>query len=290
MNKKHKLVLDMLKTKASALDFNKEELEGAASVIASNLGVDDDATDEVLNAEVEKAVAVYIPILELSQKNANRIITKNKEEREKADAEAKRKAEEAERLKKAEEAEAKRKAEEEAKALKAEEERKKAEEEARKMAEEAGFQRLLESDWAKGLKSENENLSKQLKEQTAVIKKQQEEARKQMEEFNLFRSEFNAMKAERLKASREKRLNDMLEGTGVFGERIKKTYALMSFENDAQFDEFLDGINEDKKAFSQERADKGLEKMGIPLSGNPKEEEVGEPMTDAEIDALAAIM
>jgi len=283
MNKKTKLVLELLKTKASSLGFNREELEGAAKTIADNLGVDDDATDEVMNAAAEKAVAVYMPILELSQKNANRIITKNKEEREKAEAEAKRKAEEEAAKKAAEEAEAKRKAEEEAAA-------KKAEEAARKAAEEAGFQRLLDSDWAKGLKAENENLAKQLKEQTNAYKKQQEEFKKQLEEFNAFRNEFNTMKADRLKATRENRLEELLKDAGVYGERIKKNYARMSFDSDEDFEEFLGGIQEDIKAFNQERADKGLDTFSVPGTGGANQETKKEPMSDAEIEALAAIM
>lgn len=290
MNKRTKLVLELLKTKASALGFNKEELEGAAVAIAGNLGVDDDATDEALNAAAEKAVAVYFPILELSQKNANRIITKNKEEREKAEAETKKKAEEEAARKAAEEAEAKRKAEEEAAAKKAEEERKAAEEAARKAAEEAGFQKLLESDWAKGLKAENENLAKLLKEQTAALKKQQEENKKQFEQFAVFRDEFNAMKADRLKATRESRLEELVKDAGVYGERIKKNYAKMSFDTDEEFDEFLGGVQDDIKAFNQERADKGLDTLGAPGTGGAKEKEKQETMTDAEIEALAAIM
>ena len=291
MNKKTKLVLELLKTKASSLGFNKEELEGAATQIAGNLGVDDDATDEVMNAAAEKAVAVYLPILELSQKNANRIIQKQKEEREKAEAEAKRIADEEAAKKAAAEAEAKKKADEEAAAKKAEEERKAAEEAARKAAEEAGFQRLLESDWAKGLKQENENLAKQLKEQTAAFKKQQEEAKKQLEEFNAFRDEFNAMKADRIKATREKQLEELVGDCGVYGERIKKNYAKMSFDTEEEFTEFLDGVKEDIKALNQERADKGLDNLGAPGTGGAKKEDgKEEPMSDAEIDALAAIM
>ena len=279
MNKKTKLVLELLKTKASSLGFNKEELEGAATTIAGNLGVDDDATDEAMNAAVDKAVAAYMPILELSQKNANRIITKNKEEREKAEAEAKKKAEEEAARKAAEEAEAKRKAEEEAAAKKAEDERKAAEEAARKAAEEAGFQRLLDSDWAKGLKAENENLAKQLKEQTAALKKQQEEAKKQLEEFNAFRNEFNSMKADRLKATRESRLDELVKDAGVYGKRIKEN-----------FEKFLGGVQEDIKAFNQERADKGLDTFRVPGTGGVEEKPEEKPMTEAEIEALAAIM
>ena len=291
MNKKTKLVLELLKTKASSLGFSREELEGAANTIASNLGVDDDATEEAMNAAAEKAVTAYLPLLEMSQKNANRIIQKNKEEREKAEAEAKRIAEEEAAKKAAEEAEAKKKAEEEEAAKKAEEERKAAEEAARKAAEEAGFQKLLESDWAKGLKQENENLAKQLKDTAAAFKKQQEEAKKQLEEFNAFRNEFNAMKADRIKANREKQLTELVQDCGVYGERVKKNYAKMNFDTDEEFNEFLDGVKEDIKALNQERADKGLDNLGAPGVGGARQQSGdGEPMTDAEIDALAAIM
>lgn len=291
MDKKTKLVLDLLKTKASALGFNKEELEGAATQIAGNLGVDDDATDEVLKAAAEKAVADKIFFLELSQKNANRIIQKNKEERDKAEAEAKKKAEEEAARKAAEEEEARKKAAEEEAAKKAEEERKAAEEAARQAAEEAGFQKLLESDWAKNLKAENEKLAKQLKEQNAAMKAQQEAAQKQLDEFNAFRSEFNAMRAEQTKQSREKRLETLLEGSGVYGERIKKNYSKMSFDTDADFEEFVSGVQEDLKAFNQERADKGLDRLGKPAEGEEQHEPGKvEPMTEAEAAALAAIL
>lgn len=290
MNKKTKLVLDMLKTKASSLGFNKEELEGAATTIASNLGVDDDATDEALNAAAEKAVSVYLPLLEMSQKNANRIITKDKEAREKADAEARKKAEEEAAHKAAEEAEAKQKAEEEAAAKKAEEERKAAEEAARKAAEEAGFQRFLDSELFKGMKQENENLAKQLKEQTAALKKQQEESKKRMEEFETFRNEFNTMKADRIKQTRENRLDELVKDAGVYGKRIKENYGLMTFKTDEDFEKFIGGVEEDIKAFNQERADKGLDSLGAPGTGGERKDETLEAMSDAEADALAAIL
>ena len=276
MNKKTKLVLELLKTKASSLGFNKEELEGAATTIAGNLTVGDDATDEELNAAAEKAVAVYLPILELSQKNANRIIQKNKEDREKAEAEAKRKAEEEAAAK------AKKKAEEEA-AAKAEAERKAKEAEELQKAEEEGLKKFYESTWAKNMKAENEKLAKELKAQ-------KESAAKTLSEFEAFRTEFNSMRAERTKASREKKLSDVLEGTGVFGERIKKNFSKMSFDTDEDFNEFLGGVQEDIKAFNQERADKGLDRLGAPAEGEKKEPGKVEPMSDAEADALAAIM
>ena len=255
MNKKTKLVLDLLKPKAKSLGFTKEELEGVAEKIADNLGLDDDATDEALTAAATKAVDAQMFYLELSQKSANRIIQKNKEEREAAEAEAKKKAEE------------------EA-AAKAEKERKAKEEAERN--ENENLQKLLDSEWAKGIKSENAKLAKMIEDQKA--------------EFASMMSELNAVKAERVKAQRENKLKEILEGTGVFGERIKKNYAKMSFDTDADFDEFVSGVQEDINAFNQERADKGLDKLGIPATGEKTEDGKVEPMSDAEVEALAAIM
>ena len=272
MNKKTKLVLDLLEPKAQSLGFTKKELEGIAENIANNLGLDDDATDEALNAAASKAVDAQMFYLELGQTSANRIIQKEKEKREKAEAEAKKKAEE----------EAAAKAEEERKA-KEEAERKAKEEAERKKAEEEGYKKFLDSEWAKNLKAENENLAKLLKEQ-------QEASKKVNDDFEAFRSEFNQMKADKKKADREKELNSILVGTGVFGERIKKNYAKMSFESDEEFNDFVAGIQEDIKAYNQERADQGLDKLGNPGSSGQEEPGKVEPMSDAEVDALAAIM
>jgi hypothetical protein len=272
MNKKTKLVLDLLRPKAAPLGFSKEELEGVARNIADNLSLDDDVTDEVLTEAATKAVDAAMPLLEMSQKNANRIIQKNKEEREKAEAEAKKKAEE----------EAAAKAEEERKA-KEEAERKAKEEAERKKAEEEGLARFLESDFAKNMKAENKKLAEQLKAQQAAAQQAQAE-------FASFRDEFNAMKAERLKATRQSRLDELVKGAGVYGERIKKNYAKMTFDSDADFDEFCSGIEEDIKAFNQERADKGLETLGTPATGGLHDSVSAEPMSDEEADALAAIM
>ncbi len=291
MDKKTKLVLELLKPKAKSLGFTKEELEGVAAKIAGNLKVEDDATDEAMTAAATAEVDAAIFHLELAQSHANRIIQKQEEKRQEAEAEAKRKAEEEAARKAAEEAEAKRKAEEEEAAKKAEEERKAAEEAARKAAEEAGFQKLLESDWAKGLKQENENLTQQLKEQTAALKKQQEAAKKQQEEFEAFRNDFNAMKAEKVKESREKQLAAILEGTGEEGEQYKKFYAKMSFDTDEDFNDFLNTVQDGVKAKKQKHANEGLDRLGKPGAGEHQEHGEQKPvMTEAEMDALAAIM
>ena len=98
------------------------------------------------------------------------------------------------------------------------------------------------------------------------------------------------MKAEKVRAEREKKLDALLEGSGRFGERVKKNYARMSFGTDQEFEDFCTEVRDDITAFNQERADKGLEKLGVPAAGEKEEQGEVKPMTEAEIDALAAIM
>ena len=150
-------------------------------------------------------------------------------------------------------------------------------------AEQEGLQRFLDSEWAKSMKLENEKLAE-------ALKMQQEAAKKAQDEFAAFRDEFNAMKAEKVKVEREKRLETLLEGSGRFGERVKKNYAKMTFGNDQEFEDFCNEVKEDITAFNQERADKGLERLGVPAAGEKEEQGEVKPMTEAEIDALAAIM
>lgn len=297
MNKNTKLVYDVLKPRASALGFNKEELESVAESIADNLSFEEDASEETINVAVSKAVDAALPILAVSQRNANRIITKSKEDadkaqKEKAEREAQRKAEEEARAKA--EKEAKEKADAEAKA---EEERKAKYEQAMKKVtgeEEPKEEPKPEekksdgsADYLKLLREENEKLSAQLKSQFNEMKKLTEQSKKRDEEFKLFKDEFNNLKATRVKETREKRLDDLLKDTGIFGERIKKNYTRMTFDKDEDFDTFLADVRGDIEAFNQERANKGLEKMGISAAGGDTPPDTPEVMSDADIDALA---
>lgn len=83
MNKYKELVYKTLKPKVASLGFTKNELESAAAVIADNLQLEDDATEEVVNATIDKAVNTMIPVLQLAQSQANRSIEKFKSEQKK---------------------------------------------------------------------------------------------------------------------------------------------------------------------------------------------------------------
>ena len=74
MKKKTKLVLNVLKLKSKALGFSRDELEGIAADVADNFDLDEEASDEDVNAEIEKQVNAVLPYLKIAQKTAQRTI------------------------------------------------------------------------------------------------------------------------------------------------------------------------------------------------------------------------
>ena len=74
MKKRTKQVLVILKPKSKALGFSREELEGIATDVANNLELDEEASDEDVNAEIEKQVNAVLPYLKIAQKTAQRTI------------------------------------------------------------------------------------------------------------------------------------------------------------------------------------------------------------------------
>lgn len=81
---KKQLVLTrmMLKPRVKSLGFNKKELMGVAASIADNLTTDDEASEEDVNAEIDKAIEAVIPILSLAQTQASRLMDSFKKKHE----------------------------------------------------------------------------------------------------------------------------------------------------------------------------------------------------------------
>lgn len=68
------LILKALKPKVKAFGFNKKELQGIAAKIADDLTSNDDASEEDVNAEIEKNIDAVLPIIAFGQSYANRVI------------------------------------------------------------------------------------------------------------------------------------------------------------------------------------------------------------------------
>lgn len=97
---------------------------------------------------------------------------------------------------------------------------------------------------------------------------------------------FAALEGEKTSSLRKSKLESLLKDTGTFGNRTLKSFSKMNFENDEEFEQFLSEVEEDLKAYNQERAD-GLSTLGTPpAAGTGKPDKEIELLTDAEIDSI----
>ena len=90
---------------------------------------------------------------------------------------------------------------------------------------------------------------------------------------------------QKLTDTRRSRLEKLLKGTSSFGDSKLRDFRRMKFETDEDFDEFFSDVEEDLKILNQERANAGLDKLGVPASGNipRKKEEKQEVLSEDEI-------
>lgn len=95
-----------------------------------------------------------------------------------------------------------------------------------------------------------------------------------------------ALEGEKISNTRKSKLEALLKGSGTFGTRTLKSFGKMKFENDDDFEDFYSEVEEDLKAYQQERADAGLQTMVTP-PGAGKNNKNNEPYSDKEIEAMA---
>lgn len=74
MNERQRKVFTLLRTKTKALGLNRKELESLALKIDKNLQLEEDASDEDVNAATDEAIGAVLPFLEVSQSVAQRSI------------------------------------------------------------------------------------------------------------------------------------------------------------------------------------------------------------------------
>lgn len=117
---------------------------------------------------------------------------------------------------------------------------------------------------------------------------------KEPEWFKMYREnmekKISDLMGERTADKRKIRLEKILKDTGKFGERMLKNYDRMKFETDNDFEEFLSEVEDDLKSENQERANKGLEKLGAPATGgSDKKDKKPEVLSEEEIKEIAKI-
>lgn len=98
-----------------------------------------------------------------------------------------------------------------------------------------------------------------------------------------------ALKSGNTTSRRTAKVRELLKDTGKFGERRLKSFSRMKFENEEEFEDYLDELKEDIEEENKERLEKGLEKLGrIPAPDTtPQRKEEDKLMSDDEVKKLA---
>lgn len=115
-----------------------------------------------------------------------------------------------------------------------------------------------------------------------------------MDKLDGMQSEISALKSGKTADSRKAKLEKLLKDTGKFGERTLKAFNRMSFKDDEEFEDFYEEVEADLETENQERANRGLEKLGAPaVTGGAAEKRAKkndeEVMSDDEVKELAKL-
>ena len=271
-------VLEYLKPKVKALGFKKEVLEGLAADIAENLEeVEDDASDEDVNAKIKPAVDAVIPSLKLAQRLTNQGIEEYRKKQEKVNEQLQQQLEDVKKPQEPQEPQ--------------EPKEPKTPQEPPKPAEPQQPQQPQQpSNPQPPKQNETPEWVKQLIEsQKAQQKQYEEQLKKQNQLIETLQAEVSGIKTKDTTAKRRAVLDELLKDTGTFGTRTIKNYERMSFETDEDFDNFISDLKEDLAQLNQERENEGLSKLGQPKQTPEQKPEAPKPkpLTEAEMEELA---
>ncbi len=233
MDRKQQVFLK-LKPKTKALGFSSKELKGIAAQIADNLTSAEEASDEDVNAEIDKEIEAALRYLPFGQSQANRLLDewkKNHPESYDDDDDV--------------------------------------------------------DDETLGRQARQTGSNKKNPKNNGKDEDAPEWAKGLVQTVQTLNDEIAALKGEKVTTTRRGKLESLLKDAGTFGTRTLKSFNKMKFENDEEFEEFYSEVEEDLRAYNQERADAGLSTLGNPPgagSGKPKDDEV---LTDEEVIAIA---
>lgn len=248
MNKRQRKVFTLLKTKCKAFGFNRKELEGLALGIDKNLQLEENASDEDVDAAIESAVDAAIPFLQVSQSAAQRSTQKAiqnfKDRYDIQDDDDEEEDEEG-------------------------------------TLEEEGNQKPNHQRANRNKKQKNQGNNGN-DELLNVIKTLSDEVKG-------LKGQITTLQGDRVKDTRRSKLKKLVENTGKFGKRVMKEFDALTFEDEDAFENYLEEVENDLEEMNQERADAGLDKLGVvpsPTKTN-REKPKTEVLSDDEIISLA---
>ncbi len=254
MSKHFEKVLKALKTsdEVKALGFDKDEIKRLASNIDKKLNLEDDASDEDVESAIDEAVENAIPYLKMAQSSASRIVKKKLAKSKKDEDDDEDEDDDDDTVDDDDDEDD----DDEPKGKS-------------KKSKKSKKNRQTKSDDDDDVKSLLKTLLKKVEKQDETI-------------ANLRKGN--------TEDKRRSKLEKLLKDTGSFGKRYLRQFDKMNFEDDDEFEEFLEEVKDDLEETNQERANAGLDKLGIkvaPTSRKDDEDEQTEVVTDDELDALA---
>ena len=255
-------VLKTLKPKVKRYGFSREDVESFAAVIAKKLDIEEDASDEDVASAIEDAIEDAIPYIEAAQKQSSRIVRRKLKEAREADEDEEDEDEDEDEEDEDDEPKGK-KSKKSKKSKKGGKNSKKSDED--------------EDEDENDDDKRDDYISKQFRKLTKLVTAQNEEIAK--------------LKQGKTSDRRRKRLEKILENTGTFGKSVLRRFDKQEFEDEDDFEDFLDEVREDLEELNTERKNNGLGKLGTPPStrSSRKEDENSqeEAYSDEEIDDLA---
>lgn len=252
-------VLKALKPKVKRYGFTRDDVESFAAAIAKKLDIEEGTSDEDVASAIEDAIEDAIPYIEAAQKQSSRIVRRKLKEAREADEDDDDDDDDDEDDDDDDEPKGK-------KSKKSKKGKK-----SNKSDEDDDDEDDDEND------SRNDYISRQFKELKKLVKAQNDE--------------IALLKQGKTSDRRRKRLEKVLENTGTFGKSVLRRFEKQEFDDEDDFEDFLDEVRNDLEELNTERKNNGLGKLGAPPStrSSKQDDEVSqeEPYSDDEIDELA---
>lgn len=223
-----------LKPKVRQFGFTRKVFKSVAAQIADKLGdVDENASEDDINAKIDEVIEASLPFLALIQSQANEQFTEWKKGQTKNDGDDDPSGDDGDDSK---------------------------------------------SDPDRRDRSRKSARTTENDEEPAWFKKYREEQDAKLE----------ALRGEKIADTRRSKMETLLKDSGSFGKTVMKFFAKAKFESDEDFDEYYSDVEEDLRAYNQERADAGLSTMGNPPGGKGGERgDKIEVISEDEVKALA---
>lgn len=248
-----KQVSERMKPKVKAFGFTKKELESVAATIANNLELEDNASEDDVNAAIDAQIDAVTPFLQIGQTMSNRVLQSYR------DAHPDRTDDDDDNGDDDDDDD--------------DDPKKKGHQQDRQQPRKKGDKQSRDDD-----ESPMEKFMREMKDQMAAMSTQ-------MSSMN---NELVGMKADKVATTRKGRLEELLKDTGSFGQRTLRAFSRMTFKDDDEFDSYFEEVKADLDAYNQERANEGLDKLGTPPGGNDKPKE-DNPISDADVEAIAGL-